>query len=197
MIKLKSLIREEDYQGEHSAPDKGSGYPLHNLSGIYPDDVYSFDAARLYGDGGGDFRDRRSIATIQWARHNPNGKIKIYRAVPKILSSGDRIYELEKQKRYILKYGKVPPNVNTPLDKSSYYDQISTELDRFRKLPLETNPPKMKINNGDWVSINKDYAVEHGKSNLNNDFKVLTKTVPAKHLYTFGDSVHEWGYDPL
>ena len=54
----------------------------------------------------------------------------------------------------------------------------------------------MKIEPGNWVTINKEYAVEHGMANLNKRYKILTKTVPAKHLYTDGNSVHEWGYDP-
>lgn len=49
---------------------------------------------------------------------------------------------------------------------------------------------------GDWVTINKKYAVQHGKSNLDGNYMILTKTVPAKYLYTDGNSIHEWGYDP-
>ena len=52
-----------------------------------------------------------------------------------------------------------------------------------------------KINSGDWVTINKEYAIEHGKSNLRNKYKIIQKTVLASQLYTDGNSIHEWGYD--
>jgi hypothetical protein len=54
----------------------------------------------------------------------------------------------------------------------------------------------LKINSGDWVTINKPYAISHGRSTLLGDYKILTKTVPARHLFTTGDSLHEFGYDP-
>lgn len=46
------------------------------------------------------------------------------------------------------------------------------------------------------VTINRRYAVPHGQGNLRNKYKILSKVVPAKHLFTTGDSIHEWGYDP-
>jgi hypothetical protein len=62
------------------------------------------------------------------------------------------------------------------------------------KLSEEKKKLKLTINNGDWVTINRLYAVEHGESNLLGNYKILTKTVPANTLYT-GDSLHEWGYN--
>lgn len=62
----------------------------------------------------------------------------------------------------------------------------------YRAVPINVND----INIGDWVTINKKYASQHGKSTLNNEYKIITKTVPAKTLYTNGDSIHEWGYNP-
>lgn len=53
-----------------------------------------------------------------------------------------------------------------------------------------------KITPGDWVTITRAYAREHGRESLNNDFKILTKTVSARDIYTAGDSLDEWGYDP-
>ena len=52
----------------------------------------------------------------------------------------------------------------------------------------------MSINNGDWVTINKDYAEHHGKTHLKNEYKILTKTTTAKNLFTDGNDVSEWGY---
>ena len=51
-----------------------------------------------------------------------------------------------------------------------------------------------EINPGDWVTPSLDYAHEHG---LRFDsHHILEKTVPAKHIYTNADSLHEFGYDP-
>ena len=61
---------------------------------------------------------------------------------------------------------------------------------------LPSRPTKHKINAGDWVTPSRSYAKEHGEGNLNNKFKIISKTVPAKHLHTDGNSIHEWGYHP-
>ncbi len=52
------------------------------------------------------------------------------------------------------------------------------------------------INPGDWVSISRDYAKDHGESALNGNYALVTKKVPAKELFTAGDSFHEWGWSP-
>jgi hypothetical protein len=46
------------------------------------------------------------------------------------------------------------------------------------------------------VTINKEYAKEHGRDNLRNNYKIISKTVSSKFLFTDGNSIHEWGYDP-
>ena len=76
----------------------------------------------------------------------------------------------------------------------AYYDHISDEIERLQKIP-DTGKQKITINPGDWVAITKQYVVDHGRSNLLNQYKILTKTVYARDLYTDGD-IHEWGYDP-
>jgi len=55
---------------------------------------------------------------------------------------------------------------------------------------------KIKINAGDWVSISSSYAKEHGRYNLRDNYKILSKTVTAKELCTDANSIHEWGYNP-
>ena len=62
----------------------------------------------------------------------------------------------------------------------------------YRAVPKEVNT----INNGDWVTITPNYAKGHGQSVLNNKFKIISKTVPASTLYTDGNSIHEFGYNP-
>ena len=63
----------------------------------------------------------------------------------------------------------------------------------YRAVPNSID--EKKINYGDWVTINKKYAIQHGESSLNGEYIILTKTVPAKTLYTDGNSIHEWGYN--
>lgn len=52
------------------------------------------------------------------------------------------------------------------------------------------------INAGDWVTVNPNYAKRHGESVLEGKYKILSSKVPAKHVYTNADSIHEFGYDP-
>lgn len=52
------------------------------------------------------------------------------------------------------------------------------------------------INAGDWVTPIKGYAEQHGQSNLNDNFKIETLSVKASDLFTEGNSLLEWGYDP-
>ncbi|MFZ9661402.1 MAG: hypothetical protein ACO29O_05935, partial [Chitinophagaceae bacterium] len=66
----------------------------------------------------------------------------------------------------------------------------------MKSTPEGEAPLNHLIKKGDWVTTSKEYAKEHGEANLNNDFKIVHKYVPAKHLYTNGDSIHEWGYYP-
>lgn len=62
----------------------------------------------------------------------------------------------------------------------------------YRAVP---NVKDVEINPGDWVSITKEYATEHGKRHLDG-YKILQKKVKAKEIFTEGNALHEWGYDP-
>ena len=61
----------------------------------------------------------------------------------------------------------------------------------YRAVPKDLNV----INNGDWVTINPNYAKQHGISHVGK-YKVISKVVYAKDLYSDGNSIHEWGYNP-
>jgi len=133
---------DTSYKGQHEAPMRDSGQPIHNLSGIYPDDFYSFEAPRLYGDGMDQVRDARVIRQLQTFKDRPDRPVTIYRAVPKDVPKG------------------------------------------------------AKINQGDWVTTDRQYAVEHGMGALNGKYKIITQTAKARDLFTNGDSIYELGYDP-
>lgn len=193
LITALTKIIAEDYRGEHEAPDKESGAPMHDLADIYPDDIYSHEGARLYGEGRA--YDNEAISIIRSAKGEPKAKIKVYRAVPKVETREEKIKELEKQLAYIQKHGKIPGYIDTTLDRSAYYEKVSDDLEELEASPTET-VEKPKLNKGDWVSVSKAYAQDHGRRYLKNKYRLLSKTVKAKDLYTDGNSIHEWGYDP-
>jgi hypothetical protein len=143
-MNIRSYILET-YHGNHKAPTSSNGNPLYDVSGTYPDDLYTHpNAYYFYGTGSNSSSDRKmdqeSIKIIRAAKDLPNSTLEIFRAVP--------------------------PDVSD------------------------------NINSGDWVTINKRYAIGHGESSLEGDYKVISKKVHAKDLFTSGDSIHEWGYNP-
>ena len=50
------------------------------------------------------------------------------------------------------------------------------------------------IYNGDWVTIHRPYAVQHGKSHLNG-YKILHSKELVRHLYTDANALAEFGVD--
>lgn len=68
-----------------------------------------------------------------------------------------------------------------------------------RMVPVYRAMPKdakgTAIGNGDWVTTSKQYAQMHGNNALDGKFKIVSRMIPAKHLYNNGDSIHEWGID--
>ena len=68
------------------------------------------------------------------------------------------------------------------------------EVTMYRAVPK--NESIKDINAGDWVTLSKDYAKNHGEAVLDNDYKIISKKVKAKDLWTNADSIHEFGYWP-
>lgn len=195
MIKLKSLINEilsesEDYKGEHAAPDKESGAPLYNVVGIYPEDFYGPNGAREYGRD-----DTESYHIVASSKDRPNRSIKVYRAVPYLPNKQQKIIDILRKKAAFQRRGRLPHDVPSNLNKSNYYDSLNRELEKLQAEP-DVPTERIKINPGDWVTLSRNYAVQHGQDTLLGKYKILTKTVLAKHLFTDGASISEWGYDP-
>lgn len=187
-------IYSTDYRGEHTAPGPEYGASMDNcVPNIYPEDFYGPNAVRYYGDGSN--LDAQSIQIIQGARGKPNKPVKIYRAIPKFITNQEKIDKYTKEKKYILQHGKMPATAdNRSMDRSEYFDFIDEELTRLQSEPAQESV-KITINPGDWVTINRGYALSHGDSHLSTS-RIVSKTVPAGTLYTDGNSVHEWGYHP-
>lgn len=187
------LFQDEDYTGQHRPPDRESGAPLNDLTGegrIYPDDIYGPEAARYYGHGEPGL-DNRTIGIIQALRDKPGASVKIYRAVPDDITTEEKIRKLEKQMAEFMRRGKVPEGQ----ERKGWYDLVSDEVERLKAIPQQ-DVDRVKINPGDWVTVNPDYAREHGKSTLRGNYRLLSKTVRADEVFTNGDSIHEYGYWP-
>ena len=65
----------------------------------------------------------------------------------------------------------------------------------YRSIPASVPKSEQRINPGDWVTPSRRYAVEHGMRFAGGS-KVISQVVSAKQLFTDGNSLHEWGYDP-
>lgn len=137
---VQFLFKPARYKVMRGGRGSGSGAPLHDLTQIYPDDIYSPNAVRYYGTGD-DVMDRESLRKVNAYKGNPDAPVTMYRAVP----------------------------ANLPQD--------------------------VKINNGDWVTLSPSYAKLHGEGPLGGDYRVIQQNVPARKLFTSGDSIHEFGYD--
>lgn len=204
MIPYKSIYKEDenDYKGQHTAPDKESGSPLYDLilNGTYPNDIYSYKAKEYYGTGSS--YDSITISIIQYYKDKPKSSITIYRAVPDINKQvSKQIKQLNNLISYKNKYGFLPTNeiIYSLEDKYSIEDYSYNEKqamilkdieNQITVLQSELKKP-LKINKGDWVGITKQYAKDHGDSAL-DDYKIISKKVKAKDIYTNGDSIHEW-----
>jgi len=63
----------------------------------------------------------------------------------------------------------------------------------YRAIP---NEAKEGIQAGDWVTVNKQYARNHGEMQFGKDFRIIEKNVQAKEVVANADSIHEQGYYP-
>mgnify|MGYP003114849990 CR=1 FL=1 len=78
-------IESPEYQGHHQAPvDEDYHAPLHDMTRIYPEDLYSNMGVHYYGDGSHDSRemDSHSHRIIMSVRGDPEANVIVYRAVP-------------------------------------------------------------------------------------------------------------------
>ena len=144
-VTFKSALEKKDYMGGHEAPmAEDINAPIWDLTGkytgnkLYPKDIYSSDASRLYSSGM-DY-DPQAISILQSVKNRPNARVTIYRAVSKDV--------------------------------------------------------KGEINAGDWVTLTREYAKDHGESNLGGNYKIVKREVHARDIFTDANSIQEFGYDP-
>lgn len=192
-----------DYRGPSTAPTHEGGSPLWSVSpGSFPEDFYTLDGFKYYRDNLP--YDFTSWELIRKLRNKPNNPVKIYRSVPSHDKNKDLIAQYEKDRKYMWRTNEMPPDVYRGKFKykkdgqdewSQYYTWLGDQIEELKKLPKPSGP-RIQINPGDWVTISRPYAVLHGKSNLHGNFDIVSKTVFARDLWTNGNSLHEWGYDP-
>ena len=213
MENLRSFIKtflkenfEDDYQGQHSAPfktDDDSFGSINDLVNMYGgEDIYNSNAYKYFGNR--DPLSHKAINIIQMVRNKPNALIKIYRAIPNFNS------EIEKKIKnnvsllfYYNKFGFFPmknpiiyaleekyKDLEYDQQQKTIYQDLNSQISSLETQKIK-NP---QINNGDWVTTIRDYAVDHGKDHLKNNYKIISKTVKAKNIYNSGDSVLEYGY---
>lgn len=185
------------YRGSHTAPDSSFGAPLYDLTGggqMYPADIYSSKAAQIYG--GGVPYDQKAFSIAQQYKDKPNALVTIYRAVPKDISNSEKLATLEKQMAAYMKRGTLPKDADNYSSGSKWYDAAYEKREQLRKMPDEPTSDINTINAGDWVTLTREYAKDHGESALKGEYKILSKKVKAKEVFTNADSIHEFGYQP-
>ncbi len=192
-------MSDGDYRIDHRAPGREAA-PLHDLTGgsVYPDDVYSSLGPRYYGTGDG--TDLVTWAIVRKMRGHPNRPVRIYRATIKLPANRDaQIRQMEADRASLLRRGKLPASrasVYGAHSKSAVYDSIVASLAQLRAMPPPEKVRRTTINPGDWVTLDRAYAVAHGEGPMRGHYSIVSKVVPARTLYTNGDSILEWGYAP-
>lgn len=75
-----------------------------------------------------------------------------------------------------------------------YHNRPNNLVTIYRSVPKDVDVAD--INPGDWVSLSRQYVIDHGRSHLNGKYNILSKRVKASDVFTEG-YIQEWGYDPL
>jgi hypothetical protein len=191
---------ESDYRGEHTAPNKEDA-PLYDLTanGVYPNDIYSNKALEYYGSYSK--HDINAISIINKCKGKPNLKVKIYRSVP--LLNPELHKNIKNIKDKISQANKTFPNIDWDefyelgfKDYSEIPKYINELSKKLEVLESQKKEAKLDINPGDWITTTIGYAKEHGISALKGEYQIISKTVPSKHIFTDGNSILEYGYDP-
>ena len=75
----------------------------------------------------------------------------------------------------------------------SLKDKPDAMVNVFRAVPKKAG---QFINQGDWVSMDQQYAKDHGESVFGKgNYKVISTRTPAKTLFTDANSIYEQGID--
>ena len=185
---------KEDYKGEHQAAGK-EGAPLHDMTHneVYPKDYYD-----RWTEYAGTKEERDAALVVNGYRNKPNRLVTIYRAVPHNQTKEERLDALEKAQAMWLRRNKVHPEFQKEYQKlgaKKYYEWLGDEEEKVKKSNDKVENID-SINPGDWVTIVRQYAKEHGRAHLKNKYKILSKKVKASQVWFDGNSLNEAGYSP-
>lgn len=205
-------LQFEDYRMSHRAPVGSDGFsaPIYNLTALYPEDVYSNQAGRHYGDGF--WFDNESARILQSVRDKPDAVVTVYRAVPdENFDINKKIKALKNMLNYYnsMKFFDPSDENYRTYNHDYYYDSGrytgANYENKFKEMAaeiqadiqqLENSKKKpLKINSGDWVTVNKEYAKIHGKSHLDGKYKIVSKKLKAKQIFTDANSINEQGVE--
>ena len=127
---------------------------------------------------------------IQHRAPGPDGGAPLHDLTGKGEVYPDDVYSKNQRQYYGTGDDKMDKKTFDVINKSKGKPESIVEI--HRAVPKHVK----EINKGDWVTVNKDYAKEHGDAHLDGDYHIISKKVPAKHVYTNADSIHEFGFHP-
>lgn len=91
-------------------------------------------------------------------------------------------------------YGSTPEDAAVLDIANQYRGAPDKMVTIYRSIPNDIE--NAAINPGDWVSLKEEYARLHGDARFGGNYNVVSKEVPAREVYTSGDSLQEWGWSP-
>ena len=193
-----------------------SNYALHRWGRAIPrdakeaGDTIKDSVAAIESSNPAYMEDLRSEPDVLGAIKNNSRSITIYRAVPPTTAQILDFFDDEKRKWQRLgTRGEYPfrekmkrffPEIND--SRSGYYNWLSDEEEKIKAGTSRfkgVDDPSIKI--GDFVTLNRSYAKEHGESTLVGQqgyptFKIVSKRVPKTDVIWNGDDWKEWAYSP-
>ena len=96
----------------------------------------------------------------------------------------------------------MPANVYDELHKYTQSSVIQSILkitkddpSKMTKLHVLAKTGVRGVNPGDEGTLDRDYLVQQGRETMPEGFKILSKNIPARYLYTSGD-LNKWVWNP-
>lgn len=198
-------------QGFHFDYDRANGNLLPNITAALPDlsqdlptakgqampeDQRAAETSGQPSRGGRDAEDYRGQHKAPNFESAPAFDLTGNEVYPKDVYSRPDWYEQDNGLEEMRKIQRFRGNPEAPVwihraVPKTIYDNAMLEGERTGVAPLS-----LLIKEGDWVTTNKQYAKDHGEGALNGEFKVVSKRVKARDIFTNGDSIFEWGYYP-
>ena len=93
-------------------------------------------------------------------------------------------------------YGALKKAINSIQNQMQQYGEVKNmpTVKVYRAVPKAVKESKMQ-SGGQWVSPSKQYAIKHGKSHINGDYKIIEEEVSAENLWWDANDIREWGFD--